>query len=355
MLHRLLPELRRHGFRGLLTWYHSSTRTERIRMFTSLLRIVFEIALFVAWPVLLFTWSLEMWGSEGLASEAGFFWFLLLWWPVLSIVRIVITHPPLLRAISIALRAVGRFLLRLLKKALRLLGRLLSWVIGLRFGPPIHWQAWRPFWFATLGGLLYLTIRFRPWGLFPALFLAGCSVMVYLLLHVGGNFGTGIPMRNIAVSQKHHPIGFFVFGFGALPWYLSFVPFAPIAWVLTTPLLWYFKSWTWMRILSSGAYWLVGLGTLIYWILWAAIKWRKYGNLITTNGDVIAVTPKLGLRPGVRIATASISKIATVAGEALLGAYPVYDPGFQFQGGDRYSARWVRKEFVEEVDRRRTR
>jgi len=178
--------------------------------------------------------------------------------------------------------------------------------------------------------------------------------MTYLLLHVGGNFGTGIPMRDIEVSQKHHPIAFFVFGYGALPRYLRFIPLAPVCWILAVPLLWYFGLVAWVEVLSSRIFWLVGLGTLVYWLLWSVIKWRKYGNLITANGDVIAVTPALGLRPGVRIATASISKIATVAGDALLGAYLVYDPGFQFQGGDRYSARWVRKEFVEEVYSRRS-
>lgn len=321
MLGQAANQVRRYGLRlGLVGWWYSLSQRNRTVLAA---RFVFESALLFLWVTLLLTWSVRVWGSEGVFDTLSFAWVLILWLPVFHVVRN------------------------------RWFWLALSWLVGVQGWPTPRFSGWRPFWLASLGGFLYLSIQFRPWGLLPALFLAGCSVMMYLLLHVGGNFGTEIPVEEIAVSQRPHPIGFFVLGFEAMPGLLKVLPASPLIWVLTAPLLWYVGSWTWYRVLSSSVYWLAGLGTLVYWLLWAAIKWRRYGNLITVYGDVVVVVPARGLRPGSVEATVSISRIASGVGKSLLGVYLEYDPGLQFPNGDRYRARGVRLSFVEEVNKRR--
>jgi len=332
MLHRLTPKIRKYGLRkGTSTWWHSTPQRERRRLIA---RLVLELCLLALWAVLLLSWANSLWGQEGCASTTNFGWILLLWLPAFHIVR-------------------TRWFQRALKRVLSRLGKMLAWAFGLKLRPSIQWKAWRPFWFVSLAGCLYLLIWHRPWGLFPALFIVAVTVLVFLQLHVGRNFGTGIPAGEIEVSQPHHPLAFFVFAFESMPGYWKVVPGLPLIWVFLCPVLWYFEVGTWQEILMSGVYWMCGLATLLYWFVWAVAKWRKYGNLVTKRGDVIGVVPQPGLKPGVRIASASISKIATVSGEALLGAYPVWDPGFQFAGGDKYRARWVRASFVEAVESRR--
>lgn len=332
MLHRLISKIRRYGLRnGRRVWWHSLTRRERGQL---VVRLVLESSLLVLWATLLLTWSNSLWGQEGFVFTTSFGWILLLWLPAFYVVR-------------------TRWFKRALKRVLSLLGKMLAWVLGLKFRPSIQWKAWRPFWFVSLAGCLYLLIWHRPWGLFPALFIVALTVLVFLQLHVGRNFGTGIPASQIEVAQPHHPLAFFVFAFEAMPGWWKVVPSAPLIWVFMCPFLWYFGVGTWKEILQSGYYWMCGLVALVYWLVWAVAKWRKYGNIVTKRGDVIGVVPQPGIKPGVRIASASISKIATVSGEALLGAYPTWDPGFQFAGGDKYRARWVRASFVEAVESRR--
>lgn len=212
---------------------------------------------------------------------------------------------------------------------------------------------WRPYFMSITSLALYLTISYRPWGLVPAMALVFFSVFLFLSLHVGKNFGTGLSNTEVEVVQPHHPIGYIVFGFQALPIWLRWVPILPLVW-LTAPLVWWYVDGTLELVIKSPLYWVAGLGGWLYWFIWWSFKGRKYGCIITREGDVLAVTPAPGLKPGVMTAAVSVSRIATINAEAFLGAYASWDPGFQFPNGERYRARWVWASFVREVQRRRT-
>lgn len=334
MLHRLLPKVRRHGLRkGLRVWWHSSTRRECDR-FILRLHVALEISLVVLWAALLTTWSNSLWG-QGFLATTNFGWILILWLPTFYVVR-------------------TRWFQRALKRILKLAGWSLAWVFGLQLRPRPRWNVWRPYWLATLGGCVYLTVWHTPWGLFVAVFVLALAVLVYLLLHVGGTYGTGIPRGNMELVEKHHPIAFFLFGVESLPGFSKIVAFLPALWLLTCPLIVNFSKPV-GEILTSWLYWAFGPFTLIYWIGWGAIKWRRYANIVTKYGDALAVSPESGLRPGVKIATIQISKIATVAGDTFLGAYRVYDPGFQFKDGEQYRVRWPNTTFVRAIDEKRGR
>lgn len=210
---------------------------------------------------------------------------------------------------------------------------------------------WRPYWLAVLATMVYMAGRYRPWGLGPALFLGSIALLIYLQLHVGDNFGTGLRNSEIELKARHHPIGYVVFCFESLPKFARVIPVLPVIWFLAPFLIWYLES-DWIRVVKSEVYWLAGIGSFTYWLIWTATKWRKYGQILTKRGDILAVSPQPGLKPGVRIAQIKASEVVSMVGEAFLGAYPLLDLNFRYPGGESYRPRWVSASFYSLIRQR---
>lgn len=160
-----------------------------------------------------------------------------------------------------------------------------------------------------------------------------------------------------------------MFGFEALPGITKIIGVTPVVWVLLLP----FAVYAHFGVLGTGIigdilrsiervclslrYWEYGCVTLVYWLLFAAIAWRRYGNIITTDDEVIVTVPILHPLPGTRTAGIDIADIATTSSSTFLGACLVFNPGLMFEEGggtDPYVARWVKQEeFVDKVMERK--
>ncbi|MFA5776562.1 MAG: hypothetical protein WC988_03360 [Patescibacteria group bacterium] len=306
-----------------------------------------DFGLLVLWSVFLSVWLNNI--SGDVAKDGFFGWFLILSFPVLNVLFLTA-------------------LIRGFRGAFRWLSGTVTWVFDVK-REPFSLSIWRPYWVLLLGICVYLTVWHRPWGLFASLLIVGVFTIVYLLLHVGGNYGSGIPAEKIMLAQGHHPIGFFVFGFEALPGIAKIVGVAPIIWVLLLP----FAAYAHYGALGTGVvgdilrfieeiclslrYWAYGCVTLVYWLVFAAVAWRRYGNIITTDDEIIVTVPTLHPLPGTRTAGIDIADIATTSSSTFLGACPVFNPGLMFEEGggtDPYVARWVKqREFVDVVMERK--
>lgn len=187
MLARLISEIRQCGAReGFRMWWGVSSSDEQLIVCF----LVLDFGLLVLWSALLSVWLKNI--SGDVATDGFFGWFLILLFPVLNVLFLTA-------------------LIRGFRGAFRWLSGTVTWAFDVK-REPFSLSIWRPYWVLLLGVCVYLTVWHRPWGLFASFCVAGVFTIVYLLLHVGGSYGSGIPAERIMLAQGHHPIGFSCLG-----------------------------------------------------------------------------------------------------------------------------------------------